>query len=69
VLHLTKQHAYFPEQRRLMESSIAIPFTAESAGRLAASCGKLRSLRLSVGRGDVKQEGLAQLSHFSSLKA
>lgn len=68
VLHLTKKHAYFPEQRRMAESSIAVPFSAEAAARLAAGCQKLRSLRLCLGRNDVAAEGLAELKHFSNLR-
>jgi hypothetical protein len=68
VLHLTKQHAYFPEQRRMAESSIAVPLSAEAAARLAAGCRKLRALRLCLGSSDVTAEGLAELSQFSSLR-
>ena len=68
VLHLTKQHAYFPEQRRMAESSIAVPLSAEAAARLAAGCRKLRALRLCLGSSDVTAEGLAELRQFSSLR-
>ncbi|WIA18364.1 hypothetical protein OEZ85_009828 [Tetradesmus obliquus] len=69
VLHLTKQHAYFPEQRRMAESSIAVPLSAEAAARLAAGCRKLRALRLCLGGSDVTAEGLAELRQFSSLRS
>eukprot|EP00878_Enallax_costatus_P036691 GHUV01041228.1.p1 GENE.GHUV01041228.1~~GHUV01041228.1.p1 ORF type:complete len:404 (+),score=134.30 GHUV01041228.1:64-1212(+) len=69
VLHLTKKHAYFPEQRRMAESSIAVPFSSQSAIRLAAGCKKLRALRLCLGRNDVAAEGLAELRHFSNLRS
>uniref|UniRef100_A0A383VIH7 F-box domain-containing protein n=1 Tax=Tetradesmus obliquus TaxID=3088 RepID=A0A383VIH7_TETOB len=69
VLHLTKQHAYFPEQRRMAESSIAVPLSAEAAARLAAGCRKLRALRLCLGSSDVTAEGLAELRQFSSLRS
>jgi hypothetical protein len=68
VLHLTKQHAYFPEQRRMAESSIAVPLSADVAARLAAGCRKLRALRLCLGSSDVTAAGLAQLSQLSSLR-
>jgi hypothetical protein len=68
VLHLTKQHAYFPEQRRMAESSIAVPLSADAAARLAAGCRKLRVLRLCLGSSDVTAQGLAELHQFSSLR-
>eukprot|EP00879_Flechtneria_rotunda_P024277 GHRR01025729.1.p1 GENE.GHRR01025729.1~~GHRR01025729.1.p1 ORF type:complete len:467 (+),score=150.86 GHRR01025729.1:1156-2556(+) len=67
VLHLTKQHAYFPEHRRLLEGSISVPLSAASAAQLAAGCKRLRALRLCLGSSDVTAEGLAELRHFSSL--
>lgn len=68
VLHLAKQHAYFPERRQIAESSIAVPFSAASVTHLAAGCQKLRSLRLCLGRNDVAADGLAQLQYFNHLK-
>jgi hypothetical protein len=68
VLHLTKQHAYFPEQRKMAESSISVPLSAVNAARLAAGCKKLRSLRLCLGSSDMTAEGLAALQQFSNLK-
>eukprot|EP00882_Tetradesmus_deserticola_P003943 GHRQ01004169.1.p1 GENE.GHRQ01004169.1~~GHRQ01004169.1.p1 ORF type:complete len:540 (+),score=233.07 GHRQ01004169.1:193-1812(+) len=69
VLHLTKQHAYFPEQRRMAESSIAVPLSADVAAGLAAGCRKLSALRLCLGGSDVTAEGLAGLSQFGSLRS
>lgn len=68
VLHLTKQHAFFAEQRRFSESNISVPLSAEAAASLAAGCKKLKALRLSLGASDVTAEGLAALKGFSSLK-
>lgn len=68
VLHLTKQHAYFPEHRRFAESNIQVPLSADSAASLAAGCRRLRALRLSLGASDVTPEGLAALKDFSNLK-
>jgi hypothetical protein len=68
VLHLAKQRAYFPEQRRFSESSIAVPLSAAAAARLAAGCRRLRALHLCLGASDVTPEGLAELRRFSSLK-
>lgn len=68
VLHLTKQHAYFPEQRRFSESNISVPLSADSAASLAAGCKRLTALRLSLGASDVTPEGLAALKEFKNLK-
>jgi hypothetical protein len=67
VLHVCKGTAYFPDRRRMGEASVRIPVDAASTEALAAACGQLRSLRLSLGAGDVLPEGLARLSMFSQL--
>lgn len=67
VLHIGKACAYYPDRRRLGEASVRVPVDAAAAGALAAACGKLRSLRLCLGAGDVLPEGLARLSQFSQL--
>jgi hypothetical protein len=69
VLHVGKQCAYFPDRRRMGEASVRIPVDAASAEALAAACGRLRSLRLCLGAGDVLSEGLARLSAFSRLES
>ncbi|GBF87465.1 hypothetical protein Rsub_00176 [Raphidocelis subcapitata] len=69
VLHVGKQCAYFPDTRRMGEASVRIPVDAASAEALAAACGRLRSLRLCLGAGDVLAEGLARLSAFSQLES
>ncbi|KAI8475526.1 MAG: hypothetical protein J3K34DRAFT_517343 [Monoraphidium minutum] len=67
VLHVGKACAYYPDRRRLGEASVRVPVDALAAEALAAACGRLRSLRLSLGAGDVLPEGLARLSMFSQL--
>lgn len=68
MLQLAKQRAYFPEQRRLLESNITVPVTAEAVRGLAGSCPGLQTLRLTLGRGDLQQEGLEQLTAFANLR-
>jgi hypothetical protein len=68
VLHLTKQHAYYPEHRRFSESNISVPLSAEGAAGLAGGCRRLQALRLCLGASDVTAEGLAALKEFRSLK-
>lgn len=68
VLHLTKQHAYYPEHRRFSESNISVPLSAEGAASLAGGCRRLQALRLCLGASDVTAEGLAALKEFRSLK-
>jgi hypothetical protein len=46
---------------------VRIPVDAASTEALARACGKLRSLRLRLGAGDVRPEGLSRLSLFSQL--
>lgn len=52
----------------MLESSISIPISADSAAAVASSWRQLRSLKLCLGRGDVSEEGLQQLGAFTQLK-
>jgi len=68
--HITKQHAYFPEHRRFLESSISVPLTASAVSCLAERwCSGLKSLRLALGRHDFTQQGLLALGQFSALES
>jgi hypothetical protein len=57
-----------PPRGAFLEPSLAIPLSPANASRLAASCGRLRSLRLRLSRRDVSAEGLAALAQFSRLE-
>lgn len=66
-LALAKQHAYFPAQRRFLQSSLAVPVTAAAIAALAPAWRQLTSLRLALSVVDLRPDGLDALSAFDGL--